>query len=171
MRPTKESVRKEGQGRVAVQYCLQHALTQWLYPPSSTKIRLPKCGSQQMSLSPRLPLLRSCDCCLPSLPPLYHFSISYLPGLGGRTPWGVGLVSPSILLPYRSAVPPAPGPSHSHWCAHAQPRITGMILWECSENTASCPRLVARGAHRLLLQPGSHFALSGDGLAGLGLGL
>ena len=165
----KESVRKEGQGRAAVRYCLQYPLIQWLIPHLPQTLVSP-------SMSPCLSHLHSCSIAnilqsqAPStrsaLPVSSIISPLAVP-LRDWTPWGVGLLSPSILFPLQQpllqgpVIPSGVLTSSQGW----------MILWDCSGDTASSPRLGARGAHSLLLWPGSHFSVSGDGLAGSGPGL
>ena len=165
----KESVRKEGQGRAAVRYCLQYPLIQWLIPHLPQTLVSP-------SMSPCLSHLHSCSIAnilqsqapstRPALPVSSIISPLAVP-LRDWTPWGVGLLSPSILFPLQQpllqgpVIPSGVLTSSQGW----------MILWDCSGDTASSPRLGARGAHSLLLWPGSHFSVSGDGLAGSGPGL
>lgn len=114
---------------------------------------------QQTSFSHRLPLP-----CLPFLSPPSHFSIRCPPERLNTMECGAAL----SFNPLPSAAPPAAGPSHSLWCPHIQPRMDDLVGLFREHHI---PRRWARGAHSLLLWPGSHFSVSGDVLAGSGPGL
>lgn len=114
---------------------------------------------QQTSFSHRLPLP-----CLPFLSPPSHFSIRCPPERLNTMECGAAL----SFNPLPSAAPPAAGPSHSFWCPHIQPRMDDLVGLFREHHI---PRRWARGAHSLLLWPGSHFSVSGDVLAGSGPGL
>lgn len=122
-----ESVRKAGQGRAAVQYCLQYPLIQWLSPISHkhlspwARLHVSAISThvpQQTSFSHRLPLP-----CLPFLPPPSHLSISCPPEGLNTMECGAAL----SFNPLPSAAPPAAGPSHSLWCPHVQPRMDDLM--------------------------------------------